>query len=89
MQGLFDSGGHIPGAPTELVVGSEKVASTLVDAFAGSGARLVVTSVNGEPGVRVMFESGLVGVIAVEIHNGRITHIHAIGNPDKLRFHSG
>lgn len=84
VQGLFDSGGHIRGAPTERVVGARKVASILTAAFADSGARLLVTLVNGEPGVKVMLESGLVSVIAVEIENGLITKIHGIGNPMKL-----
>lgn len=84
VRGLFDSGGHIPGAPTELLVGSGLVASTLVAVFADSGANLVVVPVNGEPGVAVTVNGALVSVISLEVTDGKIIRVHGIGNPEKL-----
>lgn len=84
VEGLFDSGGHVPGAPAELLVGAQKVAGTLIAAFSRSGVRLKTTLVNGEPGVEVVVGSRLMSVVSVSIRDGRVTHVHGVGNPDKL-----
>jgi RNA polymerase sigma-70 factor (ECF subfamily) len=84
VEGLFDSGGHIVGAPTDLVVGAEAVASILLSVFAGTAARFRVVLVNGDPGVAISLGPTIVSVAWVDVDAGRITRIHGIGNPEKL-----
>lgn len=84
VQGLFDSGGHITGAPTDLVMGAKAVASILVSTFAGTRLRLRPAMVNGEPGVTVTNNGRIVSVVVLESGPAGITRVHGIGNPDKL-----
>jgi len=84
VEGLFDSGGHIPGAPAGLVTGAENVAQRLATVFANADVQLIPEPINGEPGVLVISDNKLVSVIALELADARITRIHGIGNPDKL-----
>ena len=83
--GEFDSGGVIPGAPLDPLFGADAVAVALAFAFHGSEATFNVADVNGEPGVIVNVDDRVAAVIAIGGHNGRVDHIHGIGNPDKLR----
>jgi RNA polymerase sigma-70 factor, ECF subfamily len=83
--GEFDSGGVIPGAPLDAAIGAHNVAVLLHAAFARSGATFAVESINGEPGVVVVVAARIVAVIALEICDGGVVHIHGIGNPAKLR----
>jgi len=84
VRGLFDSGGHLPGAPRSLVTGARRVASILIRVFAGTGASLVPTVLNGGPGIVVSAEGSVVSAISLEIADGLITHVHGVGNPEKL-----
>lgn len=84
VQGLFDSGGHIPGAPTDAVHGALMVAPILIGAFDDTDARFLPTTVNGGPGVLVTLDGTIVSVISLAVRDGLITHVHGIGNPDKL-----
>jgi RNA polymerase sigma-70 factor (ECF subfamily) len=84
VQGLFDSGGHMPGAPTGLVTGARPVGSILIAAFEGTGATLAPASVNGGPGVVVTLAHAVVSVIALEMADGLVTRVHGVGNPAKL-----
>ena len=83
--GDFDSGGMIPGAPLEALVGALPIATVLSYAFRGAGAAFVVADVNGEAGVVVSVNEQIAAVVALGGHDGSIDHIHGIGNPDKLR----
>jgi RNA polymerase sigma-70 factor (ECF subfamily) len=85
VQGLFDSGGHVPNAPNRVVTGAGRVAAILVDAFKGSGALFRPAGVNGGPGVVVKLGGAVVSVISLDVAAGLITHVHGIGNPEKLR----
>lgn len=50
------------------------------------GVRFHVTEVNGQPGALVYdIRDLLVGVIGLEIADGRVQTIHSIVNPDKLQ----
>lgn len=82
--GDFDSGGIVPGAPLRAIDGAERVASTLIRAFAGANPSFVVVEVNGEPGVVVRVGDRPVAVIALGVRRGLVDLIHAIGNPAKL-----
>lgn len=87
--GDFDSGGAIPGAPTEELTGARAVATQLVRSLAHAGVRCRVTTVNGEPGVGVLRNERVVAVVALTVADGRIASVHAVGNPDKLRHLQG
>ncbi len=82
--GEFDSGGTITGAPLDALVGAEAIALTLVFAFAGSDATFEVDNIKGEPGIIVRANNIVMAAICIEHSNDAITHIHAVGNPNKL-----
>lgn len=82
--GEFDSGGLVPGAPRRALVGAGLVADVLVHALSGPGLTFAVEDVNGEPGIIARLQGELAAVIAVGVRNGRVSVIHAIGNPEKL-----
>jgi len=83
-----DGGGKVP-ALGRPVSGRERVARTVaagIGAFTRFGVRLRLSEVNGEPGALVFDEDGrLVGVLALDIADGRIQAIHSVANPDKLQ----
>jgi RNA polymerase sigma-70 factor (ECF subfamily) len=82
--GEFDSGGTIPGAPTEPIIGAEPIARTLLQVFEGRGATFSDVWVNAEPGVVINVDERVVAVLAFDVSGDRVQHIHAIGNRDKL-----
>lgn len=82
--GEFDSGGRIPGAPLDPVVGAQLVAVTLARTLSGSSATFATVDVNGEAGIVVALHGHTMAVIALDTDGARVTAIRAIGNPDKL-----
>jgi RNA polymerase sigma-70 factor, ECF subfamily len=83
--GDFDSGGLLPGAPLKELRGGRVIAERLLTTFAGLRLRFDVTTVNGEPGVLVATERRVVAVLTFVAVGGRISTVHAVGNPNKLR----
>ena len=83
-------GGGLVSARLSPVRGGEKVAKLLVNL-----ARRVPTltilerTVNGQPGLVAREEGGTVSVLAFDVAGGRITHIWAVRNPEKLRPWTG
>ena len=43
--------------------------------------------VNDGPGVAIMTEQRLIGVIVLDVADRRIDAVHLVVNPDKLGFH--
>lgn len=82
--GEFDSGGALPGAPTGPITGAHRVARRLRSSFRGQGVEFVAAEVNGEPGAAVLMSGRVVTALTVRVADGRIDHIHAVGNPAKL-----
>ncbi|MDX3226287.1 RNA polymerase sigma factor SigJ [Streptomyces sp. ME19-01-6] len=92
--GLLDSGatltadgGGLVSAALRPVEGSERIAHYLVD-IAGrtpGGLTVLERTVNGQPGLMAQLEGVTVAVYAFDVADGRITHIWAVRNPDKLR----
>ncbi|MEV0267826.1 RNA polymerase sigma-70 factor [Hamadaea sp. NPDC050747] len=83
-----DGGGKVP-AMARAVTGGDTIARILarwLPRLRQLGVRVEVTMVNGGPGA-VTFDADdrIVGVLGVTIVDGRITTIHSIVNPDKLR----
>jgi hypothetical protein len=82
---VADGGGLATAAlrPTE---GAVEIARYLVGLAAGAASLTVLErTVNGQPGLVVQRDSVTVTVYAFDIAGGRITHIWAIRNPEKLR----
>ena len=82
--GTFDSGGHIRGAPAGPIRGNVRVAKVILHSFSGEAAHFEVIDVNGEPGVAVVVEGEIRATISLSLRDGKIEHINAVGNPDKL-----
>ncbi|MGK5549189.1 sigma-70 family RNA polymerase sigma factor [Streptomyces sp. URMC 127] len=83
-----DGGGNVSAA-RRPICGSENVArfaQGIVRRFDPLSMRVVVRDVNGAPGiVSVDLAHGRVLVIAFAVHEGRITEVYAVANPEKLR----
>ncbi|CAL9513422.1 ECF RNA polymerase sigma factor SigJ [Streptomyces sp. enrichment culture] len=80
-----DGGGLAPAAP-HPVVGAGPVARFLTDrARAVPGVTLLERTVNGRPGLVARLDGVTVSVLAFDIAHGRVRHIWAVLNPDKLR----
>lgn len=83
--GEFDSGGLLPGAPTTSITGARHVASVLVSSFDGRPVSFVGTDINGEPGLVVILRDRIVTALTLQVIDGLVDHILAIGNPAKLQ----
>jgi RNA polymerase sigma factor (sigma-70 family) len=82
---IGDGGGLVGGAPRPIE-GGEQIARFLVDvAGRGPNRTLLERTVNGQPGLVAQQDGVTVVVYAFEVAGGRITHIWAVLNPDKLR----
>jgi RNA polymerase sigma factor (sigma-70 family) len=82
-----DGGGKARALPRP-VFGRLRVARGLITGIARlirRGVRIERTEVNGEPGAVAFDEQGrVVGLLALDIADGRVQAIHSIANPDKL-----
>jgi RNA polymerase sigma factor (sigma-70 family) len=83
---LADGGGRVSARLTP-VEGAEQIAAYYVEIFGRAPAdlKLLECTVNGRPGL-VMRQGGVaVTVFAFDLEGGRIKHIWAMRNPEKLR----
>ena len=81
---IADSGGTVS-AIRKPVTGSEQVATLIAALFqAAPDARGEITWINGAPAVRIDLDGQLHAAISLVIADGRISHIYAVNNPDKL-----
>jgi RNA polymerase sigma-70 factor, ECF subfamily len=82
-----DGGGKVP-ATARVVSGVDKVTRLLVSMLsqgAELGLDLEPVQVNGQPGMLTRTADGkIIGVIALDIADGRIQAIRSVVNPDKL-----
>ncbi|WP_028921641.1 RNA polymerase sigma factor SigJ [Pseudonocardia acaciae] len=94
LMGLLDpdatvvaDGGGLVSASLHPIEGGERVARYLVDLAERASGRLnlLETTVNGEPGLVARHEGVTVTVFAFDLAAGRIRHIWAVRNPEKLR----
>ncbi|MGJ0388384.1 RNA polymerase sigma-70 factor [Microbacterium sp. CGR1] len=97
IQGLMDvlapdavsvagSGGKVRGAARKPLVGADAIARYLIGSLAKFTRefRTVITTINGEPAIRVEIDGQLAGIVTVAVEDGRITRIYSTANPDKL-----
>ncbi len=80
-------GGGLARAALSPVEGGEQVARYLADLAARAPATMTILerTVNGQPGLVAQQRGVTVTVFAFDITAGRIAHIWAVRNPDKLR----
>jgi RNA polymerase sigma factor (sigma-70 family) len=79
-------GGGLIRAELRPIEGAEQIARFYIDlAGRGSGITFLEQTVNGQPGLVAQLDGATVAVYAFNVVGGRIKHIWAILNPDKLR----
>jgi RNA polymerase sigma-70 factor, ECF subfamily len=80
-----DGGGHVRAARHPLH-GAHRVARHMVGVRPQTppGTEVRIVKVNGDPGIAAMLGDLCVGVIAFEVHDGAISNIRAVLNPEKL-----
>ncbi len=79
-------GGGLVRAALHPIEGGAQIARYAVDlAGQAPGLTLLERTVNGQPGLIAQQDGITVTVFAFDIADGRITHIWAVRNPDKLR----
>jgi len=79
-------GGGIVSAVLYPIEGAEYVAQAGVDLLRRQpGLTLAERTVNGQPGLAVQQDGTTTAVLAFDIADGRVKHIWAISNPEKLR----
>ncbi|MFJ9445667.1 RNA polymerase sigma factor SigJ [Kitasatospora sp. NPDC101235] len=79
-------GGGLAGAALRPVVGGERIAQYLIHlADRAPGLTLLERTVNGRPGLVARHAGVNATVAAFGLADGRVTHIWAVRNPEKLR----
>ncbi|MFJ8504719.1 hypothetical protein [Streptomyces avermitilis] len=84
----WSDGGGIVTAARVPVVGHEKTAHFVQQVMQWidlSTTRVLRREVNGAPGLVMIDRTGLTIVLAFTVHDGFITEIDAVVNPEKLR----
>jgi RNA polymerase sigma factor (sigma-70 family) len=83
-------GGGLAAAALHPIAGGEEVARYLVDlASRATEVTILERTVNGQPGLVAQQDGVTVTVFAFDITEGRISHIWAMRNPEKLRPWTG
>ncbi|MFC8448692.1 RNA polymerase sigma factor SigJ [Kitasatospora sp. NPDC057223] len=83
---MVADGGGLVGAVLHPVEGSERIAEYLIHIAAKApGLTLLERTVNGRPGLVAQHGGVTVTVAAFDLAGGRVTHIWAVRNPEKLR----
>ena len=80
-----DSGGKVSAA-RRPVVGADKVARFVTGLIhkGQNDLRVEMVNCNGAPGILLYYREEFLGVITVEIADGKITNFYGMRNPDKL-----
>jgi RNA polymerase sigma factor (sigma-70 family) len=84
---LTADGGGVVSTTLHPVEGGEQIAHYLVGIAGRTPGNVAILerTVNGQPGLVAQYDGITVAVYAFEIAGGRIKHIWAVRNPDKLR----
>ncbi|WP_449407364.1 hypothetical protein [Microbacterium maritypicum] len=80
---VIDSGGHLNTASIPLN-GRAAAASELVSLMS-VGTTTATASVNSVPGIILLREDRVVGVITADLRSGRLSSVWVVCNPEKLR----
>ncbi|MFC4140090.1 MULTISPECIES: hypothetical protein [unclassified Microbacterium] len=79
---IIDSGGHLP-TPSSPVIGRPDAASELL-ALMAPDTDFADASVNGIPGLTLIREQRVVGVLTAEGRSGLLSSVWVVCNPEKL-----
>jgi len=83
---VIADGGGLTSAVTDPVQGGEQIARGCVNfASQAPGLKILERTVNGQPGLVGQQDGVTVAVVAFDIAGGRIKHMWAVLNPEKLR----
>ncbi|MFD4831687.1 RNA polymerase sigma factor SigJ [Streptomyces uncialis] len=83
---MVADGGGLAGAALRPVEGGERIAEYLIHIAAKApGLTLLERTVNGRPGLVAQHDGVTVTVAAFGLTGGRVTHIWAVRNPEKLQ----
>jgi RNA polymerase sigma-70 factor (ECF subfamily) len=84
---VVSDGGGMVGAARKPIVGRDRVATFLRNAYrlAGEGLALRVESINGQPSLLTLFEGALFSVATFDFGEDAIRNIYIVVNPAKLR----
>lgn len=83
-----DGGGKTPGAASRPVRGATPVAQFVVNVmrrFVPAGTTVRPATINGQPGFIAYVSGRPLSALILDVRDGRIRTIFAIGNPDKLQ----
>jgi RNA polymerase sigma-70 factor (ECF subfamily) len=85
---LFGDGGGKVQAVVNPIHGADRIVRFFVGLAHKYPGRFTqsVTTINAEPGIKTFSDGELSGVTAIACNNGRITQLHAVLNPEKLRL---
>ena len=84
---MIADGGGLVSAALDPIEGAGQIARYLADLAgrAPGNMAFLERTVNGQPGLVAQQDGVTVTVFAFDVEGGRIKHIWAIRNPDKLR----
>jgi RNA polymerase sigma-70 factor (ECF subfamily) len=82
---LTADGGGLVSTTLRPIEGGKRIAHYIIDIAGRENVTILERTVNGQPGLMVQQGGVTVAVYAFEIAGGRVKHIWAIRNPDKLR----
>lgn len=80
---VIDSGGHLNTASIPLN-GRAAATSELVSLMS-AGTTTATASINSVPGITLLREDRVVGVITADFRSGRLSSVWVVCNPEKLR----
>jgi RNA polymerase sigma-70 factor (ECF subfamily) len=81
---LVSDGGGLVAAARHPIEGAERVASFLLSTPRPEGFETTPIWINGSPAARIDISGELNTAVSVTVEHGRITHIYAVRNPQKL-----
>ena len=94
LQGLLDvlapdvvvvaDGGGVKAAARRPISGAERVATWLLKGLETVAIEPTAIWINGAPAIRLDVDGQLDTAVSLAVEGGRITHVYAIRNPDKL-----
>jgi RNA polymerase sigma-70 factor (ECF subfamily) len=84
---VIADGGGLVSAALHPIEGGEQIARYVVDIAGRAPASVTILerTVNGQPGLVAQQDGVTVTVFAFDVAGGKIKHIWAVRNPDKLR----
>ena len=80
---VADGGGLVPAA-RRPIVGADRVAGLLIHGLRSVDVAANVVWLNGAPALRLDVGGALDTAVSLVVEDGRITHIYAVRNPQKL-----